>query len=37
MLMLDEDQFFSMDAYVTATGYQTVALNGYLVRRRTLF
>jgi hypothetical protein len=32
--MLDEDQFFSMEAYVTSTGYQTVALSGYLVRRR---
>ena len=34
VLMLEEDQYFSMQGYVTATGYQTVALNGYLVRRR---
>ena len=33
-MMLDEDQYFSMDAYVISTGYQTVALSGYLVRRR---
>jgi hypothetical protein len=33
-LMLDEDESFSMNAYVESPGYQTVALKGYLVEHR---
>jgi len=33
-LVLDEDEFFSMEAYVETPGYQRVALSGYLVERR---
>lgn len=33
-LVLNEDEFFSMEANVTTPGYQTVALSGYLVERR---
>ena len=34
-LMLDEDESFSLTAYVESTGYQRVALQGYLVERRS--
>lgn len=34
-LYLDEDQFFSINAYVQATGDQTIALSGYLVEHRS--
>jgi len=30
-LTLDEDQSFSLSAYVTSPGYQSVALSGYIV------
>ena len=33
--MLNEDQSFSLSAYVTSPGYQTIALRGYLVERRS--
>ena len=33
-LVLNEDEYFSMEANVTTPGYQTVALSGYLVERR---
>jgi hypothetical protein len=33
-LLLDEDESFSMEAYVETPGYQRVALSGYLVDRR---
>lgn len=33
-LMLDEDESFSMSAYVESLGYQRIALQGYLVDRR---
>ena len=35
MLMLDEDESFSLTAYVESPGYQRVALQGYLVSRRS--
>lgn len=34
MLMLDEDESFSLTANVTSPGYQSVVLRGYLVSRR---
>ena len=34
MLMLDEDESFSLTANVTSPGYQTIALRGFLVSRR---
>ena len=34
-LMLDEDESFSMSAYVQALGEQTIALSGYLVEHRS--
>lgn len=34
VLYLDEDQSFSMEGYFTSPGYQSVALQGYLVDRR---
>ena len=34
-IYLDEDQYFSMTANVTSTGYQSVVLRGYLVERRS--
>jgi hypothetical protein len=33
--MLDEDESFSLTANVTAPGYQSVALKGYLVSKRS--
>lgn len=33
-LMLDEDQFFELKAYVTTPGYQTIALSGYLTKQK---
>jgi len=33
--MLDEDESFSLTAYVESPGYQRVALQGYLVSRRS--
>jgi hypothetical protein len=33
-LMLNKDQSFSMSAYVTSPGPQTIALSGYLVEKR---
>jgi hypothetical protein len=33
--MLDEDESFSLTAYVESTGYQGIALQGYLVDRRS--
>jgi len=35
MLYLDEDEYFSMTANVTSSGYQSVILSGYLVQRRS--
>jgi hypothetical protein len=35
MLMLDEDESFSLTAYVESPGYQRVVLKGYLVSRRS--
>jgi len=35
MLMLDEDESFSLTANVESPGYQRVALQGYLVSRRS--
>jgi len=32
--MLDEDEFFSLSAYVESPGYQRMALQGYLVEHR---
>jgi len=34
MLMLDEDEFFSMSAYVESPGYVRVVPRGYIVARR---
>ena len=34
-LYLDEDEFFSMNAYVQSIGDQTIALSGYLVEHRS--
>jgi len=34
-LMLDEDESFTLTAYVQSPGYQTVALQGYLVDKRS--
>jgi len=34
-LMLDKDEFFSMNAYVESPGEQTIALSGYLVEHRS--
>lgn len=33
--MLDEDQSFTLTANVTAAGYQSIVLKGYLVSRRS--
>jgi hypothetical protein len=33
-LMLEEDEYFSMNAYVQTPGDQTIALSGYLVEHR---
>ena len=33
-LMLDKDEYFSLNAYVQTPGEQTFALRGYLVDRR---
>lgn len=33
-LILEENQYFNLQAYVISTGYQTTALKGYLVRYR---
>lgn len=33
-LYLPEDEYFALTANITSTGYQTVALSGYLVSRR---
>lgn len=33
-LMLEEDEFFSMSAYVDSLGEQRIALSGYLVEHR---
>jgi len=35
VLYLDENQYFSMNAYIQTPGEQTVALSGYLVQRRS--
>jgi len=35
MLMLNEDESFSLTAYVESPGYQRIALQGYLVSRRS--
>ena len=34
-LMLEEDESFSLTAYVESPGYQRIALQGYLVDRRS--
>ncbi|MCJ7634993.1 hypothetical protein MUP77_21710 [Candidatus Bathyarchaeota archaeon] len=34
-IYLDEDEYFSMNAYVQALGDQTIALSGYLVEHRS--
>ena len=34
VLMLDEDESFSMEAYVTSPGYQSPILKGFLVQQR---
>ena len=34
-LYLEEDEFFSMNAYVQSLGDQTIALSGYLVEHRS--
>lgn len=34
MLMLDEDQSFTLTGYVESPGYQSIVLKGYLVSRR---
>lgn len=33
-LMLDEDQFFELKAYVNSPGYQSLALQGYLTKQK---
>ena len=33
-VMLEEDEYFSMNAYVQTLGEQTIALSGYLVEHR---
>lgn len=35
MIYLDKDESFSLSAYVTALGYQSMVLQGYLVERRS--
>ena len=35
MLMLDEDQSFTLSGYVESPGYQSIVLRGYLVSRRS--
>jgi len=35
VLYLDDDEFFSMSAYVESPGFQRIALSGYLVQHRS--
>lgn len=35
MLMLDEDQSFTLTGYVESPGYQSIVLKGYLISKRS--